>query len=85
MGAALRVDWGICESADHVVHPGGVRTCFGVGCPSRQTCLRYQAVDTAPAQTTRQVTCAGRGGSEQGGYPDYIPIGVMCLRALGRW
>ncbi len=84
MGAALRLDWSHGPSAEHVIDPGGVWTCFGIGCPSRQCCLRYQAVDTAPAQTTHQVTCAGRSHPGQSRYPDFIPIGVIGPGALRR-
>jgi hypothetical protein len=82
MDAVLRRDRGVFESTGQATHVAEVRTCFGIGCPSRQTCLRYHAVDTAPGQTTSQVTCAGRSNSEQGCYPDYIPIGVICPSAI---
>jgi hypothetical protein len=85
MDAVLRMDRGVFASAGQATHLGEVRTCFGIGCPSRQTCLRYHAVDTAPSQTTSQVTCAGRNSPEQGRYPDYIPIGVICLSAIEQW
>lgn len=82
MDAVLRRDGGVFESTGQAMRLAEVRTCFGIGCPSRQTCLRYLAVDTAPGQTTSQVSCAGRVSPEQGRYPDYMPIGVICRRAI---
>lgn len=82
MDAVLRRDRDVFECTGQAMRLAEVRTCFGIGCPSRQTCLRYHAVDTAPGQTTSQVTCAGRGSPEQGRYPDYLPIGVICLGVI---
>jgi hypothetical protein len=44
-----------------------LRTCFGLACPARGSCLRYLAVDYAPGGSTTQVTCRLHGI-----YPDYL-------------
>jgi len=43
------------------------RTCFGLACPLRLTCLRYLAIDFSPGASTTQATC-----QLDGTYPDYL-------------
>jgi hypothetical protein len=50
-----------------IVNGDPIRTCFGVACPLRRSCLRYLAVDCTPGASTRQATCC-----LDGTYPDYL-------------
>lgn len=84
MGAALQVDRIFIDVPTQAALAEKIKTCFGVGCPSRRTCLRYQTVDDAPGQSTTQVTCAMHSDEQQARYPDYLPIGIINLHCLGR-
>lgn len=84
MGAALQVDRVFIDEPTQAPLAEKIKTCFGVGCPSRRTCLRYQTIDEAPGQSTTQVTCAAPSNDQLARYPDYIPIGIINLRGLGK-